>query len=276
MSRSSVAARGCRAGRQARPGRRRGRRSSSGAGLALAGRRRLQLAGDGRCPAARRARGTDAGRRRAADPGDAARDAGRRGRPADVRRREPAVRRRSGSTGSALDPALLEALATGGRGALVRRGVSVERVDLGAGRAGPRRSGAPTARRRSPRGSSSGPTAPTRSSRGPRGGPARSAPASGSGSPTTSPIRGRTSRATRGCASSAAATSGSRRSPVAGSTSGSCSVGRGASAWPATAPGPSRPSDRGRRPADATTTPRPGGTASRATTSPAPRRSATA
>ena len=162
----------------------RGRRPRAGAGLALAGRRRVHLAGRGRGPASCRSRRGDAGRGRPADPGDAGRDAGRGRVPPDLRRRRRwRAGRRVRSLG--LDPALLEladdvpAPTSGAAGT----STAVEPARRPARRSGDRPAPAGELAARS----SSAPTARARSCARAAGVARPARLPRGSGSPTTSP-----------------------------------------------------------------------------------------
>ena len=165
---------------------------------------------------------------RPADPGDARRDARRDRVPPDLRHRD---RRRPGGR--------VRPVATRPGAARPRR-VTRARTSGAAGRStGGRPRGRPLAgpttrtARDPPRGvaSSSAPTVRTRSSRGPPGSPGRPASPADRADLPPAPTRTRTAAVTPGCGSCATATSGSRRSPAAGSTSASCSAGRGAGGW---------------------------------------------
>ena len=255
------------------PGRGRpaGRRPRTVGPLALAGRRRLRVAGGDVCPPADRPGCRAAARSRPADPGDARRDTRRRDLPADLRRGRrgrtggrlrpvPAgpVPARAGDAGRRRDPTRM----VGHRGRSRRRVAhrpTARRVAGDPRRRGHRRRrraafGRRAGRRRRPPGP-------------PRATDRADLPPAGSG---TGRGRGRPDAAPR-----TTATSGSRRSPAAGSTSGSCSVARGARRSSATAPGPSptRSSPRSRRPPR---TRRAGATCRRRTSSPVPGRSVTA
>ena len=253
---------------------RRGRRPRTVAGLALARRRGLHVAGGRRGARA----GSGWTRRRWPRSRDRSRRCGSRppagtAVPADLRRRDRRRARRrvrsvAARPGSCSSGPPRPAPTSGAAG-------TSPTVDLGDGHARGARAGRATRRRprvghRRRRRAALG--------RGPGGrrrapGPAR--PADRADLPPPRPGPG-AAAATPGCASCATATSGSRRSPAVGSTSGSCSAGRGGRRSPATARGPSRTAIVAAHPADRR---RPGDVARRradATRSRAPGRSATA
>ena len=93
----------------------RGRRLRASAGLALAGGRRVRVAGRGRGAAAGRSGRGDAGRGRPADPRDARRDASAGRRSGSPTAPKTAVRPAVGFDRSRLDPALLDLADVPGR-----------------------------------------------------------------------------------------------------------------------------------------------------------------
>ena len=171
--------------------RRRGRRARAAAGLALAGRGRVQLPGRSRRAAARRARRRGPAPRRATHPGDAPRDPGWRRGPVDVRRRGRRPDRcRLRPVGARSGAGRAGGRCRGGGPARTRgRDAS---TSMAAARS--LACAVPVDPRRSTAGSSSGRMARTRSSRVPRGSRAQRGSPSGSASPTTWRIRGRTGR----------------------------------------------------------------------------------
>ena len=225
-----------RTGGCARPGRRRGPRAGAAAGLALAGRWRVQLPGDGRRAAARGARRGGAGSRRAAHPamrletpgGAVVRLDVRRGDRRTARGRLRPVRARSGPAALAVEAGRRHPARHRGRDHRSRRRTA-RRIRVRSA------AGTETIRCRVVVGADG-----RALDRGAAGGRRPPDPPPRAGRPQLPPRGPATGRAawTRACACSTAATSASHLCPAGGSISGSCWVRHGGNGWPATVRSP--------------------------------------